>query len=181
MVKLIKSRLSILTHWGKMRVAGAMKASLLDADRAAIDIEIFQYNTISIDFIYGTDMAEVVAYAPDIILYEPFTLNDNSGGVTVQDNHNSIEIFLQDLKEANKDAVLLLQPTHPLYGATYYPRQVADLKKFAEDKGFTYLDHWEAWPDDKELNDLLTDEKDSPDEEGHSIWANYLIEYYIAE
>jgi hypothetical protein len=158
-----------------------LKASLLDADRAAIEVEIFQYNTISIDFIYGTDMAEVVAYAPDMILYEPFTLNDNSGGVTVQDNHDSIEIFLQDLKEANKNAVLLLQPPHPLYGATYYPRQVADLKKFAEDKGFTYLDHWEAWPDDKGLNDLLTDEKDAPDEDGHSIWANYLIEYFIAE
>jgi hypothetical protein len=158
-----------------------LKSSLLDADSEDIEVEIFQYDTISIDFIYGTDMAEVVAFAPDMILYEPFSLNDNSGGVLVQDNHDSIEIFLRDLKEANEDAVLLLQPPHPLYGATYYPLQVEDLKKFTEEKGFTYLNHWEAWPDDNSLNDLLTDRKDAPNEDGHRIWADYLIEYFIAE
>jgi hypothetical protein len=158
-----------------------VKGELLETGSGTVEVEIFQFDTISIDFIYGTDMGEVVDYAPDMVLYEPFSLNDNSVGVLVQDNHDSIEIFLRNLKEANEDVVLLLQPTHPLFGATYYPLQVEDLKAFAEEKGFTYLDHWEAWPEDESLNDLVSEGKDVPNEEGHKLWADYLTDYFIAE
>jgi hypothetical protein len=158
-----------------------LKTALLEKDSETLDIKIFQYDTISIDFIYSENSAEVAAYAPDMVLFEPFSLNDNTQGVFVQDNHDSIEIFLDSLQEANEDVVMLLQPTYPLFNATYYPQQVEDLKVFAEEKGYTYLNHWESWPEDESLTDLIGDSDEAPSEEGHKLWADYLIEYFITE
>jgi hypothetical protein len=159
-----------------------LKTALLEEDSKTLNVEIFQYDTISIDFIYSENSEEVASYAPDMVLFEPFSLNDNTQGVLVQDNHDSIEIFLSTLQEANENVVLLLQPTYPLYNATYYPGQVGDLKAFAEEKGYTYLNHWEAWPEDETLKALIGGVSDeAPSQEGHKIWTDYLIEYFIAE
>ncbi|MFL8938380.1 SGNH/GDSL hydrolase family protein [Rossellomorea oryzaecorticis] len=158
-----------------------LKSALLEKDPDTLNVEIFQYDTITIDFIYSEQSEEVAAYAPDMVLFEPFSLNDNTKGVTVQDNHDSIEIFLRTLKEANEDVTLLLQPTYPLYNATYYPGQVEELQAFAEEKGYTYLNHWEEWPEDETLDDLNGDNEQAPSEEGHKLWADYLIKYFIAE
>jgi hypothetical protein len=158
-----------------------LQTALLESGSKTLEVEIFQYDTNSIDFIYSTNSEEVPAYAPDMVLLEPFSLNDNTQGVLIQDNHDSIEIFLGTLREANEDVVLLLQPTYPLYNATYYPGQIDELKAFAEEKGYTYLNHWEAWPEDETLDELNGDSDNAPSEEGHNLWADYLIEYFIAE
>lgn len=158
-----------------------LKAALSDAGGDTIEMEIFQYEGNSLEFINGAGAEEVTAYAPDMILYEPFALNDNSSGVLVEDRHDGIEMFMNQLKEANEDAVLVLQPTHPLFGSTYYPKQVGELKEFAKEKGFAYLNHWEAWPDDESSNDLLVESKEASNAEGHTVWADYLIEYFVAD
>ncbi|WP_064093153.1 SGNH/GDSL hydrolase family protein [Rossellomorea aquimaris] len=156
-----------------------LKASLEENYGKTLDVKIFQNDTISINFIVDEGSDEVIAYAPDMVLYEPFSLNDNSRGVLVGDNHDSIDVFLSDLREVNEDVVLLLQPTHPLYRANYYPGQVEELKVFAEESKITYLDHWEAWPEDESLLDLLLESKAAPSEEGHRVWAEYLKNYFI--
>ncbi|TYR72632.1 SGNH/GDSL hydrolase family protein [Rossellomorea vietnamensis] len=147
----------------------------------SIEVELFEYDTISIEFINSQDMEEVLTFSPDMVLLEPFSLNDNSRGVAVTDNHDSIEIFLSNLQMSNEDATLILQPANPLYEATYYPSQVEDLKSFADTSGITYLDHWQAWPEtnEEELDGYLT--QGEPNEKGHEIWAKYLTEYFIAE
>ncbi len=142
-----------------------------------LDIESFAYDETSTQFIAGDGFDEVVAYKPDLVLYEPFLLNDNWYG-SVLDNQANIETFIA----AVEDAVVILQPARPVYNGTYYPRQVADLKEFAEKEGIPYLDHWEVWPDytSEELNDYVVDGESSPSTKGHEIWLDYLKEYFIA-
>jgi hypothetical protein len=160
-----------------------LKSALEAAYGEALDVQLFAFDTTSIEFINSNMSQEVLDYAPDLILYEPFTLNDNSRSVAVTDNHDSIEIFLSNLKEANENAVLLLQPTHPIYGATYYPGQVEELQTFADELGVTYLNHWKAWPSDEDeaLKEYLTESQDDPSAKGHEVWAGYLEKYFISK
>jgi hypothetical protein len=163
--------------------AAQLKLALKSAYGVALEVKLFAYDTTSIEFINSNMSQEVLDYAPDLILYEPFTLNDNSGSVAVTDNHDSIEIFLSNLKEANENAVLLLQPTHPIYGATFYPGQVEELQTFASELGVTYLNHWKAWPsyEDEALKEYVTESQGDPSAKGHEVWAGYLEEYFISK
>lgn len=70
--------------------------------------------------------------------------------------------------------------THPIYGATYYPRDVEKLKKYAEEKEIPYLDHWKAWPSEELLKNYLVDTQDTPNKKGHTLWARYLEDYFIS-
>jgi hypothetical protein len=147
----------------------------------ALEVSIFESDTTSVEFI-GSDIYEdVLDFQPDLVLYEPFTLIDNSIGVPFERNHESILSFNEELKKANSGVELILQPPYPIAGATYYPKQVEKLKEFAADNGFTYLDHWEAWPEEDELEGYLTSSQEAPNEEGHALWAEYMIDYFIAE
>jgi hypothetical protein len=158
-----------------------LKEALQETYDGQLDVAIFEYDMVSIDFLYSEESDEVLEYAPDLVLYEPFTLNDNSGRVASRDNHRSIELFLDELKQVNPEGVLILQPTQPLYGATYYPQQVESLKEFASESDISYLDHWVLWPDSssEELLDYVTAERTEPNEKGHELWADYLIDYFI--
>jgi hypothetical protein len=161
--------------------SSSLKNSLKDAYGETLEVDVFSYDTNSIDFVNGEDVDKVLDYAPDLVLYEPFALNDNFVGVAPEDNHDTIEIFLRLLKEANGDVVLILQPTHPLVEATYYPQQVEQLKEFADEIGITYLDHWTAWPQDETLEGYISESKEAPTEEGHKVWADYLSDYFITD
>ncbi|OAT80998.1 hypothetical protein A6P54_13470 [Bacillus sp. MKU004] len=158
-----------------------LKEALQETYGGQLEVEVFEYDMVSIDFLYSAESDEIIEYAPDLVLYEPFTLNDNSGRVASRDNHRSIELFLDQLKQANSDVVLMLQPTQPLYGATFYPQQVESLKEFAAESDIPYLDHWALWPDsgDEELLDYVDESKTVPNEKGHEMWADYLIDYFI--
>ncbi|MGF2618151.1 SGNH/GDSL hydrolase family protein [Rossellomorea vietnamensis] len=160
-----------------------LQAGLTATYGEGLEIELFEYDTTSIEFINSPDSQEVIDFSPDMVLFEPFSLNDNSGGVAPSDNHVSIEMFQSSLLGANEEASLILQPTHPLYGATYYPIQVEDLQQFAEEMDITYLNHWQAWPDtdDETLEDYLSSSKEEPSEQGHEVWADFLLDYFIAE
>ncbi|WP_374055140.1 SGNH/GDSL hydrolase family protein [Rossellomorea sp. FM04394] len=160
-----------------------VKTELTDTYRDTIEVKIFQYDTTSLTFVNGENVDEVLEYEPQLVLFEPFALNDNSNGVGGENNQESIQIFERKLKEQNEEAVLILQPTHPIAGATYYPMQIEELKEFAEENGIPYVDHWSAWPvdDEEALGELLVDSQEMPSEEGHAVWADYLVEYFINE
>ncbi|WP_222860480.1 hypothetical protein [Bacillus rubiinfantis] len=70
----------------------------------------------------------------------------------------------------------MLQPSYPIYGAKFYPSQVAELKKFAKKEGLVYIDHWSAWPDTKDpkLNEYLTEDQNAPSDKGIKVWSKYL-------
>lgn len=161
--------------------APQLKEKLLSELGSQVEVEIFQSEVTSIEFINGQESDNVLAFKPDLVLLEPFSLTDNSNQVGSVQNHESILMFLGELKETNEESVLLLQPPHPLEGATYYPQQIDSLKEFAGEESISYLDHWTSWPNDETLSDYLIESQDTPNEKGHEIWANYLIDYFINE
>ncbi|MCR8850529.1 SGNH/GDSL hydrolase family protein [Rossellomorea sp. SC111] len=142
---------------------------------------IYEYDTTSIEFVNGEQSEEVLTSDPDLVLLEPFSLSDNSNFVGSKNNHESIQIFNRRLKEQNEEAFLILQPTHPIAGATYFPKQVEELQAFADEQNIPYLDHWTAWPDDDTLADYVTESQETPNEKGHEVWAEYLLDYFIAD
>lgn len=116
----------------------------------------------------------------DIVLFEPFTLNNN-GVVTIEDEREHIKEFQERLIEESDDTVIVLHPPNPIHAATYYPTQVKALKSFAKSEGIPYINHWENWPDPdtEEINKYLDDDG-APNSEGAELWANTLIDYFIA-
>lgn len=143
-----------------------------------VEVGIFEYDERSDEFISNSRHNEVAEFEPDFVLFEPFTLMDN-GNVEVEDNHENIQTFV----DAVGEAVVVLQPPHPIHDATFYPAQVNDLKTFAEDADLVYLDHWPEWPDveDEELRSYLQEDQGAPNEKGHELWFEYLKGYFIAE
>jgi hypothetical protein len=147
-----------------------------------LEVTLYEYDSTSIEFVNGEAAEEVLNANPDLVLLEPFSLSDNSNLVGTKNNHESIQIFERKMKEQNKDAVLILQPTHPIAGATYYPNQIAELKTFSTEENIPYLDHWTAWPeDDDTLADYVTDSQETPNEKGHKVWADYLLDFFISQ
>jgi hypothetical protein len=161
--------------------APQLKGALTTSYGDQIEVELFQYDLTSIDFINGTESDEVISTEPDLVLLEPFSLVDNSNSVGTVQNHDSILMFQNRLNEVNEEGVLVLQPPHPLAGATYYPEQIESLEEFAVEEGITYIDHWTGWPEEDELVDYLIESQDTPNEKGHELWADELMEYFISE
>lgn len=118
---------------------------------------------------------------PDVLLFEPFLLKDN-GEVGIINTLLNIEDMIADLKEKNEDVFVMLQPPHPLYNATFYPKEVQEFKQFALAEGYIYLDHWQSWPkqNDSELKQYLSEDNAKPNDKGNRVWADYLAQYFIS-
>ncbi|MBD8004267.1 SGNH/GDSL hydrolase family protein [Bacillus norwichensis] len=147
-----------------------------------VEVELFEYAERSDEFINNGHADEVAKFNPDFVLFEPFTLNDN-GNVEVEDSQENILTFISTVKEQNEDALVVLQPPHPIHGATFYPSQVNQLKEFANVEGLDYLDHWSEWPEpeNEELRTYLQDKQSAPNEKGHEVWFEFLRDYFIAK
>ncbi|QGQ48180.1 SGNH/GDSL hydrolase family protein [Metabacillus sediminilitoris] len=139
-------------------------------------------NKTTLDVVEQKSYEEVNKLKPDVILFEPFMLNDNSGVIGVPNTINNIETMIKSWEESNKDVTILMQPTNPIHGATFYPKQVDELKVFAETNKIIYLNHWEKWPElaDETMKEYLIDNS-QPNEKGNKVWADFLINYFIAK
>ncbi|WP_051865641.1 SGNH/GDSL hydrolase family protein [Metabacillus indicus] len=131
-------------------------------------------------FLNENHIEKVNEVQPDIILLEPFSLNDN-GNVGLSNTLKNVESILKELKEGNTDAIIYVQPSHPIYNAIYYPKEVDALKSLATELGMTYLNHWENWPDGKDdkIKSMLTEDQQTPNKEGNKVWADYIVSYFI--
>lgn len=118
---------------------------------------------------------------PDILLFEAPMLEDN-GDVGITNTLENLEEMYEFWQEANEKLVLMIQPSQPLYNATYYPSEVKQLESHTEKNNFTYLDHWENWPelDNTEMKNYLTKDSDV-NEKGFEVWAEYLVKYFVAK
>ncbi|MBS4204794.1 SGNH/GDSL hydrolase family protein [Lederbergia citrea] len=149
----------------------------------ALSVVLYQYDDVKSDqFIQNGQMEEIADGEPDLVLFEPFTLNDN-GKIAVKKNHENIETFMDAMEEANSSAVVILQPTHPVHKGPIYAGQVKSLKEFANDQDIPYLDHWSKWPDrmNDEIKDYLLEDQSASNEKGNELWYEYLREYFVAE
>jgi len=162
----------------------SLKSQLEEVYGDTIKVLVKSYDLTSAEFIMQDKLDDLVAEEPDLTLLEPFTLNDN-GMIQFEDSHLNIEEIATGLSKDNPDHVLLVQPPYPLHNATFYPVEVDALKDFAEEKDIPYLDHWSVWPDSDsdELLEYLTVENGTTtvNEKGHQLWADYLIDYFIAK
>jgi hypothetical protein len=103
----------------------------------------------------------------------------NNGEVFINDTLKNTTKVIDDIQTKKPKTSFILQPAYPLYQAKIYPRQVAELKKYAQEKQLPYLDHWSAWPDSNtaELKDYLQPDLSAPNEKGNHVWSNYILQF----
>lgn len=150
-----------------------------------VQVEGLIYDLMSSQFVSQDKQKDLIEEKADLILLEPFTLKDN-GNVAIDDSLENIKKIMGDVTAAKEDTQFILQPPNPLFNATYYPNQVEELKKFAEEQDIPYLNHWSNWPDmdAEEMKDVLYQDPkyptmSLPNEKGYKIWSMYLEEYFI--
>ncbi|ART78080.1 hypothetical protein B4U37_19450 [Sutcliffiella horikoshii] len=114
---------------------------------------------------------KVVTLQPDILIIEPFLLND-LGYTTMKDTLYHLDILLSTVKIIKPNVTIMLQPANPIADNEYYLDQVKELENFASENNYVYLDHWETWPSEEENTPTISKQ------EGQDIWASYLIKYF---
>ncbi|WP_369901765.1 SGNH/GDSL hydrolase family protein [Bacillus manliponensis] len=125
---------------------------------------------------------EIADAKPDVIVFQaPFVTDNKKIG-----NGNSIanaKTFVEAMAASAKDAVIMIQPSNPVYNARNYPKAIASLESFAQQDGYTYVNHWSAWPDpaSEEILPYLQEEFGFPSEKGYAAWAQYMTDYFVAK
>ena len=163
---------------GEPGYAELFVTAMTEAYPGFVEIDVVPFDGTSAEFIEAnTDLS--AGY--DVVLLEPFTLNNN-GVVEIESEHAHIQEFAGRVKAEVSDAVLVLQPPQPIYGAQFYLTQVSNLEEFALRQNYGYINHWTAWPEttDVALKDYLTEEG-TPAQRGAAAWATELNAYFIAE
>jgi hypothetical protein len=170
----------VMNH-GEPGYAEQLKSALENAYGDHMNVSIASFDESSDFFIENLHDEIDLDKGYDIILLEPFTLNNN-GVIIAEDQHEHIEIFKNRLQNEVEDAVLVLHPPQPLHRAIHYPNEVKSIKSFANDNKIPFIDHWTEWPDinSDELPDFLDEDK-MPNRAGAEVWADALINYFIAE
>jgi lysophospholipase L1-like esterase len=109
----------------------------------------------------------------DVILIEPVLMNDNNG-ISINDTFYVLDQMIAKIKETNPEAVIMLQPSNPIYLPQKYATQVSSLETYAKERGIPFMNHWEAWPsvESEEIYQYVTNLV--PNEEGHKVWADYI-------
>lgn len=147
-----------------------------------VDVSILTYDSTSADFLTSKEHKVMASERADLIIFEPFLLNDN-GKVTIDQSLSNLSKIIMDVKAKNPNAVFILQPSYPLFRANHYPLQVEGLKKYAEQNHIAYLDHWTAWPDanTEEIKTYLQLDLSKPNEKGNEVWEKFVADYLISK
>lgn len=158
--------------WPNLLATNLLALANRDFNTTIIDVE----RASSIEVLAGNYVNEVIQSDPDILLIEPFILNNN-GVVLIEDSLEHIRFILTTIENALPETDIVIMPANPIYGANFYLAQIESLETFAAEESYLYADHWEAWPstEDEALQDYLEDGR--PNEAGHMIWAEYMLEY----
>lgn len=137
---------------------------------------------LSVTVVQQEKYTSAVEHEPDIVLFEPFILNDN-GKVAMTNTLESIDIIMNKFQETVEDVVIMLQPPNPIHNAIHYPGQVQTLKAYAEEHSIIYLDHWSSWPDldSEEMLEYVDEENELPSKKGHQVWGEYIGKYFTGE
>jgi hypothetical protein len=138
------------------------------------------YDLTTKDIIAENKHLELAAEQAQLIVMEPFLLNDN-GELKIDVTLANVTKMMESIKAENPDTTFILQPSFPIYLPKYYATQVEALKEYAASNHLTYLDHWPAWPatDQPEIKDFLNEDQTSPNEKGYQVWAQFLIDYFV--
>ncbi|TYR78841.1 SGNH/GDSL hydrolase family protein [Priestia megaterium] len=149
---------------------------------ALVDVEVYEYKEMNtLDFVRSDTYEDIVKAQPDVLLFEPFLLNDN-GVVGIKNTLENLDVIMTHVTDEVEDVVTILQPSQPIYNAVNYPVEVEELASFAKENNYEFVNHWEAWPDYKseEILDYLSEDQRQPNKKGHETWAEFLTEYFVA-
>ncbi|MBT2730147.1 hypothetical protein J7E63_25150 [Bacillus sp. ISL-75] len=143
-----------------------------------IKVELKTFNSTSTQLLYYKKQTEIADVNADLIILEPFILMNN-GEVLIKDTLENTSKIIDDIKKNKPETAFILQPSFPLYQAEIYPHQVEELKKYAQEKQLTYLDHWSSWPDPNtaEMKDYLLPDMSAPSEQGNHVWSEYILKF----
>ncbi|WP_445506452.1 SGNH/GDSL hydrolase family protein [Niallia sp. 03190] len=146
-----------------------------------VTIESVVYNRTSTEYVDDNKVADLIKKKPDMVLFEPFTLNDNN----VVDMDTSLANISKIIESTNKklpNTTFILQPPNQIYNASLYPLQVDALQKYAERYGIYYLNHWENWPagNDKQVLEFVHADG-TVNEKGYKIWSDYINSFLVTE
>lgn len=159
--------------------AKLLEDSLQETYGDFINVSAQSYDTTSAEFIakHLNDIQWSKKY--DLVLLEPFILNDN-GLVSTEDEFSYIDQIVSKMQDNVKDAVIVLQPSFPIYGTSYYETNVAALKSYAKENSLPYINHWTEWPSssDELLKDYITADNEQPNKAGTNLWAKALSKYF---
>ncbi|OLS38873.1 hypothetical protein BTR22_04270 [Alkalihalophilus pseudofirmus] len=133
------------------------------------------------EFYAGEALQQIEAMNPDIIVFEPFLLNDHST-VPLDKTMMNLSSIVSAI-DAQIGSYVILQPSHPLYKPQFYQEQVDALERFAQEEDLPYLNHWDAWPltNDQEIGQYLVelpDGKFRPNKQGHTVWSEKIVDYF---
>ncbi|ANU27534.1 SGNH/GDSL hydrolase family protein [Planococcus versutus] len=155
--------------------AELLKTSLESAYADFIEVDVLSIEGTS-DSLKRADLSK----GYDVVLLEPMTLMNNDR-IAIEQEREHIKAFEDNLQREVNDAIVILHPPQPIFGAGYYLAQVSALREFSTIYSYDYIDHWSAWPDtdDDKLKDYLT-EDGLPNDKGAELWATELETYFIA-
>lgn len=180
-VRLLIAGSQAIAQGGEGGAAGLTAGFLDEMYAGFIETDIIALPGTSKDFL--DTMEETVDWANgyDLLLLEPFTLNNN-GKVIIEDEHRHITAVLEQLLAYIDDAELIVMPSQPIYRPNFYGTQIRALEKFAESRAIPYIDHWEEWPDTDSENiyDYL-EEDSAPNDMGATAWASAMQQFFGAE
>jgi len=158
-----------------------LRESLSNAYDEYVSLETMVYDKTSSNFVLSDEIKNLVDKKPNMIIFEPFLLNDNNV-VDINTTLANVSIILEDTTSELPNATLLLQPANPIYNAKLYPNQVAALKDYAESKNITYLDHWKNWPEGNNIEILdFINQNGTPNKKGYEIWSNYITDFLVTK
>ena len=115
-----------------------------------------------------------------MIILEPAALADN-GEVRAEHAVENLSSIIDDFKAHNPDVSVVLVDPLPLYEAVHYPREVAEIRTYAEENNIPYIRHWDKWQMDEgtEMEKYLKEDKRTPNEEGFGIWLEAIGDYLV--
>ncbi|WP_148296505.1 SGNH/GDSL hydrolase family protein [Halalkalibacter hemicellulosilyticus] len=154
-------------------LAASLQSSAEDVQLTMNIVDVDRLNTFEVA--ESDHIDEVNNLQPDVLLIEPFLLNDN-GLLMKEDSIEMLGRILSSFEVGLEETEIILMPGNPLYGAEYYLQQNEALEQFAEQEGYLFVDHWFAWPatDDPDLQNYIDSAR--PNEQGHQLWAEALYE-----
>jgi hypothetical protein len=121
----------------------------------------------------------IIGKNADLFLIEPPLLNDNDG-VSMDDTLYVLTKMITDIRAENANAVILLQPSNPIFSPNRYADQINSLEEYAKEQDISYLNHWENWPsvDSEEIKEYYNATTFVPNEKGHKLWADYMFNIF---
>lgn len=165
----------------KFSLKEELQRSIEETFGSAIELSSITFDVTSTEFIAEGNEQDLIDLNADMIIFEALTLMDN-GEVVIEDSHENIAAIMQAVTDDNPNASFILQPPPPLFSANFYPKQVEELKKFAEGNNIEYLDYWSSFPAEESVDRALyfTESQDALNEDGYALWSGYVEDYIIS-